>query len=190
MKRGMLIGAFSALAICGGWAQAEGEDPNIAEAKAIAQKFGTQLVGELQAALKTGGPVEAIKVCHNRAPGIAEELAARTGWEVGRTSLKTRNLETNIPDAWEAKVLERFDERQAAGEDVQTMAYAEVVEDGQGKRLRFMKAIPTAELCLTCHGRTISPDVAEALDTVYPGDQARGYDVGQVRGAFSLVKPL
>ncbi len=189
--RTLMAAALVGLISCGGPAASEGgADPNIVEAKAIVKEFMESLVGELMAALETGGPVEAIEVCKVRAPGIAEELSERTGWEVGRTSLKTRNLATNVPDAWEAAVLKDFDARHAAGEDVQGMAYAEVVEDEQGKRVRFMKAIPTTELCLTCHGRDISPDVAEALDAAYPGDQARGYQAGEVRGAFSLAKPL
>ena len=70
------------------------------------------------------------------------------------------------------------------------MAYAEVVEAADGKTFRFMKAIPTAEVCLACHGSDITPEVAAAIDERYPDDMARGYSLGDVRGAFSLSKPL
>ncbi|MBK1700706.1 Tll0287-like domain-containing protein [Thiococcus pfennigii] len=192
MKTRHLIGSLPLLTLCCGLASAadEAPNPNVAEAKGIIQQFATELQGELQAAMQEGGPVQAIEVCKERAPGIAEELSAQTGWTVGRTSLKTRNVAHNRPDPWEAEVLARFDARQAAGEDVQTMAYAEVVDGEDGKRFRFMKAIPTAEICLACHGQDVAPKVAEALDAAYPDDQARGYEVGEVRGAFSLSKPL
>jgi hypothetical protein len=165
-------------------------NPNVAEAKTIVQEFATTLQGELQAAMKEGGPTNAISVCQDRAPAIAADLAERSGWQVGRTSLKTRNTARNAPDAWEAEVLADFDARRAAGEDVQPMAYAAVVESDDGKTFRFMKAIPTTEVCLACHGSDITPEVAAAIDERYPDDMARGYSLGDVRGAFSLSKPL
>ncbi len=166
------------------------ENPNAAEAKGIVKTFATNLQGELQAAIKEGGPVQAIAVCKERAPAIAQGLSDQTGWEVGRTSLKLRNPTINAPDDWERQVLLKFEERKAGGEDVQTMAYAEVVEKNGSKQYRFMKAIPTGEVCLACHGDSIAPAVTTALDEAYPDDQARGYKLGDVRGAFTLSKPL
>ncbi|WP_295404209.1 DUF3365 domain-containing protein [uncultured Thiocystis sp.] len=165
-------------------------NPNVEEAKGIVKAFATQLQGELKAAIDEGGPVQAIGVCKERAPAIAAELGEKTGWQVKRTSLKTRNAELDTPDAWEQDVLTAFEQRKAAGEDVQTMAQATVVETEAGKAFRFMKAIPTGEVCLACHGSTINPEVAAALDEHYPNDQARGYSLGDIRGAFSLTKPL
>jgi hypothetical protein len=166
------------------------DDPDAAEAKGIVKDFFTELKGELQAAVKAGGPVSAISVCQDRAPEIAAGLSEETGWEVGRTSLKTRNAALNAPDAWERQVLNRFEERKAAGEDVETMTFAEEVEEGGAKRYRFMKAIPTGEICLACHGEHISPEVAAAIDESYPNDQAKGFKLGDIRGAFTLSKPL
>lgn len=165
-------------------------DPNAAEAKALVKEFFTSLKGELEAAISAGGPASAISVCKERAPAIAQSLSKKSGWDLGRTSLKLRNPELNAPDAWEKQVLLKFEERKAGGEDVKTMAFAEVVESDGGKRYRFMKAIPTAELCLLCHGETISPDIAAALDEAYPDDEARGFALGDIRGAFTFSKPL
>ncbi|UHD14966.1 Tll0287-like domain-containing protein [Thiocapsa bogorovii] len=165
-------------------------NPNVEEAKGIVKEFATTLQGELQAAIKEGGPTNAIAVCQDRAPAIAADLSERSGWQVGRTSLKTRNTAGNAPDAWEQEVLADFDARRVAGEDVQPMAYAAVVETADGETFRFMKAIPTGEVCLACHGSDITPEVAAAIDERYPDDKARGYSLGDVRGAFSLSKPL
>ena len=165
-------------------------NPHAEEAKGIIKEFATTLQGELQAAIKAGGPVNAIQVCQKRAPAIAQSLSEKTGWDVGRTSLRLRNPGLNSPDAWESAALQALEERKAAGADVQTLAITEVVETGEGKRFRMLKAIPTAEVCLTCHGKNISPEVVEALDKAYPEDQARGFSAGDIRGAFSLSKPL
>lgn len=165
-------------------------NPNVEEAKGIVKAFATQLQGELKTAIEEGGPIKAVGFCKERAPAIAAELSDKTGWQVKRTSLKTRNAELNSPDDWEQQVLTAFEQRKAAGEDVQTMAKAEVVETEAGKAFRFMKAVPTGEVCLACHGSEINPEVAAALDEHYPNDQARGYSLGDIRGAFSLTKPL
>jgi len=165
------------------------DETSKAEAKEIVQEFFGRLKGELEAAIKTGGPAHAVGVCQVRAPSIAEELSQQTGWDVARTSLKHRNP-ANAPDEWERGVLQRFEERKAAGEDVKGMAHAEIVETRGQSRLRFMKAIPTAGVCLACHGETIADDVAAAIDEGYPADLARGYKLGDIRGAFSLSKPF
>jgi hypothetical protein len=163
-------------------------NPAAEEAKALIKEFAGTLKGELEAAMKAGGPVSAIATCKDRAPAIAAGLAKSSGWEVKRTSLKPRNQALDTPDAWERQVLTRFEERKAAGEAADTLAYSAVVEDGGTKRFRFMKAIPVGEVCVVCHGKEIRPDVAKALDASYPNDPARGYVIGDIRGAFSVSK--
>lgn len=170
--------------------QAAGPDPKVDEAKGLIKDFATTLQGELQAAMKAGGPTKAIEVCQDRAPAIAADLSDRSGWAVGRTSLKTRNVAENAPDAWETKVLKAFEARKETGESVETIAFGEVVETDGGQQFRFMKAIPTGQVCLACHGSDITPEVTAALDAAYPDDRARGYAEGDIRGAFSLSKPL
>jgi hypothetical protein len=198
MRKPILFTAVTALLAAGTLAAeqiaapapAAAPNPQVEEAKALVKEFATTLKGELEAAIKAGGPAEAVSVCKERAPAIAADLSARSGWTVRRTSLKLRNAQLDTPDAWERQVLERFDARKTAGESADTMAFGEVVAIDGGKAFRFMKAIPTGEVCLACHGTQITPEVTAALDQNYPGDQARGYALGDVRGAFSLSRPL
>jgi hypothetical protein len=162
----------------------------VAESKATIKQFFEELKGNLVAAIKEGGPVNAIGVCSEKAPGIAKSISDQRGWEVGRTSLKLRNP-ANAPDEWERKVLEQFESRKAAGEDPQQIAHFEVVEQGGARVFRFMKAIPTAEKpCLTCHGSEVPPPVEAKLKELYPTDQARGYSAGDIRGAFTISQPM
>ena len=169
---------------------ASADDPMTEEAKALVKEFAGQLQSELKAAMENGGPIEAISVCQDRAPAIAAELSESSGWEVGRVSLKMRNTTLGTPDAWETQVLESFETRLTNGQPIDTLNQAEAVEDDQGRAFRFMKAIPTQELCLACHGENIAEPVLEALDEHYPNDRARGFKVGDIRGAFTLSKPL
>ena len=156
------------------------------EAVNIVKKFGGSLKPELKQAIQSGGPAHAISVCAERAPAIAQSLSNETGWIVKRVSLKARNSQSAIPDAWEKKVLEQFDQRQANGESASKMAYSEIVDD----KFRFMKAQGVEAVCLSCHAAVIKPEVEAALKKNYPDDKARGYSLGQIRGAFSLSRDL
>lgn len=164
-------------------------EPDLAkQAKPLIKQFAGKLKGELQSAIKSGGPIAGIETCNEKAPAIAAQVSSK-GWTVGRTSLKARN-EGNIPDAWELSVLEEFETRKAAGEAIDTLtAETTVTENGQ-KIYRFMKAIPTGKLCTTCHGTAIAEPIATKLSELYPHDQARGFSEGDIRGAFTLKKAL
>lgn len=160
----------------------------VGDARAGAGELGSQLQQALRSAMQEGGPVAGIEVCKIRAPEIAGDVSGpRT--EVGRTSLKVRNPD-NAPDAWERRVLEDFEQRLEAGEAPADIEAFAVRRDGQRRYGHWMKAIPTQGLCTACHGTNIAPEVAEAIDAAYPDDQARGFQVGELRGAFSVEVEL
>lgn len=190
MNKTTLLAAGFGFALVGSLHAETPADPNVAEAKAIIMEFFSTLKGELETAISSGGPASAVVVCNARAPVIAAEMSAKTGWDVARTSLKLRNPRLNAPDEWERAVLLDFEQRHAAGEDVRSIAYAETVESDGQKTFRFMKAIPTSEVCLTCHGTEIQPEIVSAIDAAYPDDEAKGFELGDIRGAFTLSKSL
>ena len=159
------------------------------EGKGVIKAFFGDLKGELVKGMKSGGPVHSIDVCQKIAPSLAEAHSQKSGWQVARTSLKTRNPQ-NAPDVWETEVLKQFEDRKATGEDPMKIVKTEIVEENGRKVFRMMKAIPTAEVCTKCHGTDIQAPVVEKLDELYPEDKARGYSVGDLRGAFTLKKTL
>jgi hypothetical protein len=155
------------------------------EARALAKEFLGQLQPELGKAMKSGGPIHAVDVCHDKAPQIAKDLSAASGWDVNRVSLKPR-AERAQPDAWETATLQWFEQQAAAGQDVKKLEKFEIVKiDGQAT-YRYMKAIPTAEVCLTCHGANVPAALNDKVKALYPHDTATGYTLGQIRGAFSF----
>lgn len=157
-----------------------------ADAKQAVMALGSTLKTQLQAAMQGGGPASAVDVCHKIAPSAAASLSEQHGLTLTRVSLKNRNPEMGVPNDWQTRVLQDFEARKAAGEAPDKLAYSEVV-DGE---FRFMKAIPTAAVCLNCHGENIQPDVAEQIATYYPEDRATGYREGDLRGAFVAVRKL
>ena len=190
MKRAIL--GMAALALAAALpAQAAGQpdmDKLKGEAVGIIKTFFKELKGTLVGAMKEKGPAGAVDVCHAK----AQEITARynkEGWKVGRTALKLRNPK-NAPDAWEKAVMEEFQKKIAEGADPKKLAKAEIVEQDGKKVFRFMKAIPVGKPCLNCHGEKVKDDVLAIIRKHYPQDQATGFKLGQLRGAFTLSKPL
>jgi hypothetical protein len=189
----MKILKLTALACLGAFALNASADEAkfLEEARTIPQKMQPKLLEVLQAEVKESGHAGAISVCRDKAPQMAKALSEQTGWAIRRVSLKNRNPKA-VPDAWEQTVLQDFENRLAAGEDPTRIDKGEVVTvDGQ-KVYRYMKALPTQELCLFCHGQTnkLAPGVAAKLKELYPDDKATGYGEKQIRGAITVRKTL
>ena len=93
-----------------------------------------------------------------------------------------------MPDAYEQEVLNGFEKEIASGKE--DASRYEVVREGGVRYARFMKAIRIEPLCLTCHGGEIPPNIERKLSEKYPHDTARGYKVGDLRGALSVKVKL
>ena len=159
------------------------------ESRIVVGDFMLLLKLELKAAMREGGPDNAIRVCNKKAPSIAADVSTKHGWRGARTSLKLRN-QHNAPDAWETKVLQEFETRKAAGKEIGTLEHAEIVTTDGKKQFRYMKAIPTDKICLQCHGTEIEPEETAVLNELYPQDKARGFKEGDIRGAFTVTQPM
>ena len=166
-----------------------GAQARVAEARAAVGRFAAALKGELGAAMQSGGPLAAIDVCHEKAPAIAATVSREQGMMLSRVSDRNRNP-GNAPRAWQAEVLAAFEQRKANGEAVDALEWQEVAETDSGREFRYMKAIPTAPLCLQCHGQAIAPPVADKLAELYPDDRATGFAEGDIRGAFVVTEAL
>lgn len=154
----------------------------VQQAQIKVKEFGGALLHTVQSSMQAGGAEQAIQSCQLLAPQLANQ-ASSNGWEVARTSLKVRNP-ANQPDAWEQQVLEKFAQQAVQGVAVSELKYTEFVEG----KFRYMQAIEIKQPCLACHGQQISPQIQEKLTQLYPNDQAIGYQLGELRGAFSLQK--
>lgn len=159
------------------------------EARNIAKQFLGQLKPELQKSMKSHGPAKTVVFCHTKAPEIAKKIAQQTGWDINRVSLKPRG-ENATPDQWETAVLKRFNNQLANGAAPKTIEFSAIVQVGGQTEYRYMKAIPTGNVCLACHGGKIAAPIQQTLQQLYPNDAATGYSKGQLRGAFSFSKTL
>jgi len=176
-------GTAVVLALCAaGHLAVAQDDPLLEASRDLTQRFGQQLQAALQDAMSEGGPVAAITVCKDEAPRIASELSRESGAKVSRTSERFRNP-ANAPEPWQALILAEFEA--SASESDGIIEYFSRT-DGT---VRYMQGIRLGPVSLACHGASIPDDVRRELEAEYPHDRARGYEIGELRGAFSISWP-
>jgi len=160
------------------------EDPRIEASRTFANRLQNELGARLKSALAAGGPAQAITVCQLEAPAIARALEAEGGPSyVGRTALKVRNP-ANGPDDEARAVLADFEHE--LGPNAPPPSRFITHPDGSA---RYLQAIPMQPLCIACHGSELSTEVSDALAQRYPQDEATGFAVGELRGAFLIEWP-
>lgn len=157
------------------------------DAKQFMESLKTVLVKEMQ----TNGIVAAVSVCSDTAQVLTNNYGVNKGIYIKRVSFKFRN-NNNKPDEFETKALKYFEELKSNGKLTDTTEYMEVVDKEGVKNVRYLKPITIQAPCLGCHGTLdqIVPEVQTMLQTKYPDDKAKGYQMDDLRGAVSIQKTL
>lgn len=148
------------------------------EGRRIALATKAALGKRLMAKMKEGGPLHAIEFCTLHALPITDSVAQAEGVEVRRISDKPRNP-LNAADQRERMLLESWKAVHAEGKEISAELQV------RGNRVLGYYPIITEEKCMACHGIP-GPELAVRLQDLYPQDQATGYEVNQVRGAFRV----
>lgn len=183
---GLAAAPLLALVACAGESEppapALDEAAVIAASVPIAQSFQAELKAQLQAAIKAGGPKEAVSVCQQAAPAIAAAQSEASGAEVSRIAARHRNPAGGVPEelaeAYAALEAAPLVEGKPATEVVQTGS-------GEGAKVHVLSAIPMQDQpCSVCHGTAIDPALKAHIDQLYPGDLATGFTPGELRGAL------
>lgn len=168
------------------------EDETVRAAVEQSRNLTKSLLGNVREVLmrhmSAGGPTYAISACADTAQLLTEKFQKEHNISIRRVSMKWRNAK-NIPDEYEARVLEHFAALAAEGKLDATTEHVEVINDST---LRFMQPIMFLSMCLPCHGgpAQINKDVQKVLRERYPEDKATGYRPGELRGAVSVIMPL
>jgi hypothetical protein len=111
------------------------------------------------------------------APGLAASLS-RDGVSVGRATRKPRNAANEVT-GWQADALVEFEKLHADKTALAGKRFTRRLADG---RAAYAEPLVIQEVCLTCHGATIAPEVQAVLAEKYPADKATGYALGDLRG--------
>lgn len=139
----------------------------------------------LQNALQNGGVENAINFCSLNAMPLVDSLSKSFGAEIKRVSLKVRNP-NNLPDKLERELLEAY-----AYQWKDSISLNTNVQVLEGNKYLFTKPIFVDNaLCLACHGTYENGLLKESDDFIkskYPKDQATGYQIGDLRGIWSIT---
>ena len=141
------------------------------------EKLFQSLLGALTASIGENGVAESIHVCKTKAPELSNSIGSEAGLKIGRTSFSLRNS-SNKPPAWAVSfVKDRVEE--------------EVNVELENNGLGLLLPIRLMDACIKCHGNSnsLDADVAKAIQTDYPNDEATGFATGDLRGYFWIEVP-
>ena len=99
--------------------------------------------------------------------------------------MKYRNPK-NKPTKFEETILQNFEKKLTSGAKFTDLEFKKVLSDKEFNTLLYIKAIPTKGVCLNCHGQNVDKDVQAEISSKYPNDNAIGFKLGDIRGAFLL----
>ena len=154
----------------------------------ISTEAQAQFMESLQNAVQQGGFEGALAFCNLNSAPITEELNSKHGVTIRRTSNRARNMK-NLPSEEELQILEAYEYNME--NSIENEPNIQRIEGGEV--LLYTKAIViSSEFCLACHGepeKDINAHVLNKIDSLYQGDLARNFEVGDLRGMWSLRLP-
>lgn len=156
--------------------------------KAIAAETFSLLSSNLQSAIQSGGVSNALPFCSLAASPLTAGMAGKHGVTLRRVTHKPRNP-AGRADPTELAVLKHF-EASLTGTNPPPPV---VTNFTAGTATFFAPIVLNNELCLKCHGdpdREIGPENAAVIQQLYPQDEATGFKLGQLRGAWRIDIPL
>ena len=154
----------------------------------ISTEAQTQLIGALQNAIAEKGVEEAIRFCNVQALPILAEVGDKYNVSIRRASNDYRNPEDQVKD-YEAEILDAY----AYNTENAIKNEPNIQKLDNGEFLLFTKAIQIPNsLCLNCHGepgKDITEETLKVIDELYPDDKAKGHQIGDLRGMWSIRLP-
>lgn len=147
----------------------------------LAKQMYFALLQHVNKAINEKGLPEAVTYCNHNALHITDSLSSNFGINAKRTSLKIRNPK-NAPDSLEKQILLMYQQTQ----------FNKPVIYAMKDSVRFFTPIYIADFCLTCHGvpnQSIPQEVAATINKLYPKDEAKNYQLYDIRGVWSITFP-
>ncbi len=151
----------------------------------ISKESKKTLGSNLIKAVNEGGVAYAINFCNVHAYPLVDSLEKKFKAKIRRASHRSRNPK-DIPTEYESKVLKEYQALLEDGKvgnpkvellDAHTLIYTKpIILDNQ--------------VCLNCHGipgDQILQENLELIKTLYPEDNAVGFQIGELRGIWSIT---
>ncbi|MBC6489753.1 DUF3365 domain-containing protein [Flavihumibacter stibioxidans] len=140
----------------------------------------------LQASVAKDGPEKSIGFCHDNAMALTGKLDSDS-IHVYRVAERYRNpanqLKPGDQVAWQQYVTAK-----SKGDSI----FSTITESDSA--VDYYKPILLQPMCATCHGQPITnipESLVRVIDSVYPGDLAKGFAPGDLRGMWHIrfIKP-
>ncbi|WP_340154471.1 DUF3365 domain-containing protein [uncultured Winogradskyella sp.] len=141
--------------------------------------LGKNVMGTIQ----QKGVLEALAFCNEQAYPLTDSMSVVHHAKIKRVSDKPRNPK-NIANLEELKYIEDFKKTIVNNEEPKPL-----VKEFD-KNVKVYYPITTNTMCLQCHGKpneTLNELTLTKIRSLYPMDQAIGYDVNEVRGIWSIT---
>jgi hypothetical protein len=159
----------------------------IQRGRVLAGETFSLLSSNLQSALASGGVTNALPYCSLAASPLTASVGDKHVVKLRRVAQKARNPKDKADPA-ESAILEHY-----RNELSKSNALSPVVTNLQDGILSFFAPIVlTNALCLKCHGQPGKDIAAEHLEIIrrlYPLDEAVGFQLGELRGAWRIDFP-
>ncbi|HVY88652.1 MAG TPA: DUF3365 domain-containing protein [Hyphomonadaceae bacterium] len=151
-------------------------------AVAFDYKYKTDILDRLE---RDEDPVAVYQAYRDNVPGYAKDISQTLGLDFRRIAQRVRNP-NNAADDWESEQMDLFKFLIEAGIDPSTLETAEIVKEGKERVFRWIRPMVMGDQCMTCHGDNIDPKILTLLKQEYPLDEATGYFLNEIGGAYSV----
>ncbi|GAA5520248.1 DUF3365 domain-containing protein [Aliifodinibius salicampi] len=155
-------------------------------AKEITTASFKTLSSNLQKAMSEGGVSNALEFCNIKAMPLTDSLASHYGIELQRASHQPRNP-VNKADSLEMIAIKEYIRNIEQGRELKPVTYTRENAIIYHAPIRIQ-----GQLCLSCHGSPgtdISQSDVEIIQELYPEDMATGFEIGELRGIWSIQFP-
>lgn len=147
----------------------------------VANTSQKALLAQVTQSLSTQGPIGTISFCHESVAGLMDSLSRAAGYSIQRISDRPRNPANRANDR-ELALIDHFKQQKTPADTL--------LSEGDGPTY-YKPILLGLEACLQCHGTPqaqggIQAATLEKLSTLYPLDEARNYQLGEVRGAWKI----
>ncbi|MCC6235564.1 MAG: DUF3365 domain-containing protein [Verrucomicrobiales bacterium] len=156
----------------------------------VAEAFGL-LRTNLVTAVTQAGVSNALPFCSVAALPLTTNLAARHGVSLRRVSHRPRNP-ANRATREERDLLDAFARTLKASSSIPPKVAPVITTLSPGTVSYFAPIILHPELCLKCHGlpdQDITASDLALIRRLYPADEAVGFRLGELRGAWRVDFP-
>ncbi|WP_369047660.1 DUF3365 domain-containing protein [Tenacibaculum sp. UWU-22] len=136
----------------------------------------------LMGAIQKKGTLYALQFCNEKAYKLTDSMATKYNATIKRVSDKPRNP-NNTANKEELEIINQYKKIISDNKTIKP-----ITKQIEG-RTKFYYPIITNNMCLQCHGtpnKQIKIETLKELANLYPTDQAKGYDINQVRGIWSI----